>query len=79
MMKWKSELADSVHDFGLGMERPVPAQRRGLAKWKARIRDCVQDFKGSSFHGMELLHNTGECAERIIKTGFCRLAGFKRT
>lgn len=45
MIKWNSDLADFVHDFGLGMKRPVPAQRNGLAEWKVEIGDGVQDFK----------------------------------
>ena len=37
-------LADAIHDFGSGMQRPVPAQRTGLAEWKVEIVDCVQDL-----------------------------------
>jgi len=44
MIKLNSELADSIHNFGLGMKHPVPAQRNGLAEWKAGIADGVQDF-----------------------------------
>ena len=68
MIKWNSDLADSVHDFGLGMKRSAPAQRIGLAEWKVEIGDCVQDicsealFPKCSFSG-----NAGECAEWLMK------------
>lgn len=39
---WDS-LADAIHDFGSEMQRSVPAQRTGLAEWKVKIGDCVQD------------------------------------
>ena len=36
--------ADLIHDFGSGMKCSFPAQREGLAEWKAEIGDCVQDL-----------------------------------
>ena len=59
MMKWNSGLADSFHSFGLGIKRPVPAQRIGLAEWKVEIGDGVQDlckealFPKCSFYEMK--------------------------
>ncbi|GLB52757.1 hypothetical protein NBRC110019_17970 [Neptunitalea chrysea] len=49
MFKWNSYGADSVHDFGLGMESPFPEDREGLTEWKAEIGDGVQDFLGKLF------------------------------
>lgn len=36
--------ADLIHGFGLGTERSIPEKRDGVAKWKAKNEDCVQDF-----------------------------------
>ncbi len=50
--------ADSVHGFGLGMQTfgfpqdrlTFPAKREGVAEWKAKNGDCVQDrFKEALF------------------------------
>ncbi len=35
---------DLIHDFGLGTQRSIPEKREGLAKWKAKNGDCVQDL-----------------------------------
>jgi len=68
MIKWNSDLADSVHNFGLGMKRPVPAQRTGLAEWKVEIGDGVQDFcREALFPECSFSRNVGECAERVMK------------
>tara|TARA_Y100001933_G_C18986069_1_gene558561 strand:- start:1250 stop:1615 length:366 start_codon:yes stop_codon:yes gene_type:complete len=43
--RWLSVVeADSIHNFGSGKKCSFPAQREGLAEWKAKIRDCVQDI-----------------------------------
>ena len=78
MIKWNSYLADSVHDFGLGMKRPVPAQRTGLAKWKVVIGDGVQDFcREALFTEWSISRNAGEWAERVMKTDCPNAVGFK--
>jgi len=43
MIKWNSDGADSVHDFGLEMESSFPEDREGLTEWKGEIGDGVQD------------------------------------
>ena len=69
MIKWNSDLADSVHDFGLGMKRSAPAQRIGLAEWKVEIGDGVQDlFREALFPQCSFSRNAGDWAERIMKT-----------
>ena len=71
MIKGNSDLADSVHDFGLGMKRPVPAQRSRLAEWKVEIGDGVQDFKREAlFPKCSFSRNVGEWAERVMKFEF---------
>ncbi|TVZ26110.1 hypothetical protein JM83_1057 [Gillisia sp. Hel_I_86] len=78
MIKWNSDLADSVHSFGLGMQCPAPAQRIGLAEWKVEIVDGVQDFcREALFPECSFSRNVGECAERVMKTGYPYLVGFK--
>tara|TARA_R110001592_G_scaffold70665_1_gene216316 strand:+ start:1650 stop:1889 length:240 start_codon:yes stop_codon:yes gene_type:complete len=68
MIKWNSDLADSVHDFGLGMKLLAPAQRIGLAEWKVEIGDGVQDlFREALFPQCSFSRNAGECAERVMK------------
>jgi len=53
MIKWNSDGADSVHDFGLGKECSFPEYRKGLTEWKEEIGDGVQDFfQGSSLPRM---------------------------
>ncbi|MDL5512634.1 hypothetical protein QSE00_12460 [Arenibacter sp. M-2] len=44
MIKWNYDGADSVHDFGLGMQCSFPEYREGLTEWKGEIEDGVQDF-----------------------------------
>jgi len=71
MIKWNSDLADSVHDFGLGMKLLAPAQRIGLAEWKVEIGDGVQDlFREALFPQCSFSRNAGECAERVMKFVF---------
>ena len=78
MMKWNSDLADFVHDFGLGMKRPVPAQRTGLAEWKVEIGDGVQDFLSEAlFPKYSFSRNAGEWAERIMTTDYPFKVGSK--
>ncbi|MCK0115173.1 hypothetical protein [Gelidibacter sp. F63206] len=78
MRKWNSDLADSVHDFGLGMKRAVPAQRTVLAEWKVEIGDGVQDFLSEAlFPKWSFSRNTGEWAERIMKTDYPFKVGSK--
>jgi hypothetical protein len=71
MIKWNSGFGGLLHGFGLGMQRPVPAQRTGLAQWKVEIGDGVQDFcREALFPECSFLRNEGECAERIMKLYF---------
>ena len=57
MNKWNSDGADSVHDFGLGMQPfdcaqdrcSFPEHREGLTEWKGEIGNGVQDFVGKLF------------------------------
>ncbi|WP_182207058.1 hypothetical protein [Gelidibacter maritimus] len=73
-------MADAIHDFGLGMKRPVPAQRTGLVKWKVEIGDGVQDFcREALFSEWSISRNVEEWASHVIKTDLSCLAEFKRT
>lgn len=67
MIKWNSYQADAIHDFGSGMQRPVPAQRTGLAEWKVKIGDCVQDLcREALFPKCRFSRNEGEWAEWVL-------------
>lgn len=71
-------MADSVHDFGYEMKRPVPAQRIGLAEWKVEIGDGVQDlFREALFPQCSFSRNAGECAERVMKIDCLYAVGYK--
>lgn len=73
-------MADAIHGFGLGMKRPVPAQRIGSAEWKVEIGEGVQDFRREAlFPKCSFSRNVGKWAERVMKMDCYLLAGAKRT
>ncbi|MDL5514245.1 hypothetical protein QSE00_20695 [Arenibacter sp. M-2] len=54
MIKWNSDGADFVHDFGLGMECSFPEYRKGLTMESRNWGWCPRLFQGSSLPGMQL-------------------------
>ncbi|ALJ04490.1 hypothetical protein APS56_04750 [Pseudalgibacter alginicilyticus] len=67
MIKWNSDGADSIHDFGLGMQCSFPDHREGLTEWKGEIGDGVQDFfREALCPKCSFSRNGGECAEQYV-------------
>lgn len=78
MIKWNSDLADAIHDFGLEMKCSFPENREGLTEWKVEIGDGVQDFCSEAlFPKCSFSRNAGEWAERVMKMDCPYVVGFK--
>ena len=71
MIKWNSDGADSIHDFGLGMQCSFPEHREGLTEWKGEIGDGVQDFfREALCLEWTFSRNERQWAERIMRTDY---------
>ncbi len=76
MIKWNSDGANSVHNFGLGMEYsfPVPIElsgQEGLTEWKGEIGDGIQDFVGKLFARNVAFHEMkGNVLGKFLRLSF---------
>lgn len=60
------------------MKRPVPAQQTGLAEWKVKIGDCVQDLCSEAlFPECSFSRNVGEWAEWVMEIDYPLEVGFE--